>query len=100
MPVEPNWEQLLSGIDFTKLPEGDNKAPMMETVKKEPPESKMVGRKVFVQKVVTEVWIYTDIEGKSFGHQGIQDIVVVGEMQYDDAIKLIGERKTRRRKSG
>lgn len=97
---EPNWDYLLYGIDFDKLPEGGQKAPEMETQKKELQPSKMAGKKVFVQKIVTEVWVYTDTEGKTFGHQGIQDIIVVGEMEYEEALKMIGERKTRRRKSG
>ena len=72
----------------------------MELLPEKEKAQKVAGKQVFVQKIITEVWVYTDIDGKSFGHQGIQDIVVVGEMSYEDAIKMIGERKRRKRKSG
>lgn len=99
MGTESSWEYLLHGIDFT-LP-GTKGPPDMEN---EYISDKLIpqkaGRKVFVQKIITEIWVYTDIEGKAFGHQGIQDIIIVGEMDYDEAIKLIGERKNKKRRSG
>jgi hypothetical protein len=94
---EADWDKLLNGIDFT-LP-GTQGPPESEKVKSLE-VSRMTGRKVFVQKIITEVWIYTDSEGKAFGHQGMQDIIIVGEMPYEEAIKMIGERKNKRRRSG
>jgi hypothetical protein len=94
---ESDWNKLLAGIDFT-LPEGGSPPSIEKTPSKE--ASRMAGKKVFVQKIITEVWLYTDVEGKAFGHQGLQDIIIVGEMPYDEAIKMIGERKNKRRRSG
>jgi hypothetical protein len=82
------------------LLDGKGEAPEQEKIKPEIQPSKMAGKKVFVQKIITEVWVYTDVEGKAFGHQGIQDIVIVGEMPYEDALKMVADRKAKKRRSG
>lgn len=56
-------------------------------------------RTVFVQKIITEVWIYTDIDSKTFGNQTIQDLAVLGEMSYADLLKQINAKKQRRRRN-
>lgn len=93
---ESDWRNIINGIDID-LPSGSDAPQIEKTGSKE--ASRMQGRKVFVQKIITEVWLYTDIDGKAFGHQGVQDIVIVGEMPYDEAIKMIGEKKNRKRRN-
>lgn len=97
MASESNWDKLLKGIDFD-LSDGQG-PPDLEKLKSLE-NQKMSGKKVFVQKIITEVWVYTDIEGKTFSHQGIQDIAIAGEMLYEDVIKLIEERRNKKNKRG
>lgn len=91
----PDWENMLKGIDFN-LPDGE-KPPSMEEISK---PSKKLPSRVFVQKVITEVWVYTDLEGKTFGHQGVQDVVILGDMDFNEVLKMIEQRKNKRRRSG
>lgn len=100
MEEDTRWRDLLKGIEFD-LPDTGDKAPDIEAEKQ--PKSKeaevLANKKVFVQKIITEVWVYTDIENKNYGQTSIQDITVLGEMDYEDAIKLINIRKNRRKKN-
>jgi hypothetical protein len=98
MPDEPqDLQKWLKGIEWT-LPTDGTGPPDMESehpIEEEPKEEE---RKVFVQKVISEIWVYTDIDKKTFGQRAFQDIVILGEMSYDEAIKMIEDKKRRRRK--
>lgn len=68
-------------------------APAMESI---PPEKLITLKgRYFVQKMVTEIYLYTDMEGKMFGQQTFQDLTLLGEMPSEKLIKLI-ERQRRK----
>jgi hypothetical protein len=91
------WERLLSGLNFDGLASEKIGPTEMEFDRPTSKEAATLkGKKVFVQKLVSEIWIYTDINGKSFGHKGSQDIIVVGEIDYEEALKLMGKAKARK----
>jgi hypothetical protein len=86
-PPSEHWEKMLTGIDFSSL------APAPKEI--DPKKNE----RVFVQKIVTEVYIFTDTDAKTYGSGTVQDIVVLGEMDKEAALKIIADRKGRRRKS-
>lgn len=94
------WGPFLEGIPSDILPDGTG-PPAMEFEGPTTKEAeKLKGKKVFVQKLITEIWMYTDIEGKTFSHKGTQDIIIAGEMDYEEALKLIeGTNQKKRRNS-
>lgn len=102
MPNEPPnlWELYLKDFNFDDLKNEKIGPPEIEFERPTTKEvAKLKGKKVFVQKLITEIWIYTDLDGKTFAHKGTQDIVVAGEMDYEEALKLIGGPKTKRSKN-
>ena len=52
----------------------------------------------FVQKVITEVYIYTNREGQSFGEHTFQDMIILGEMNKDKLTKLLEKQREKRNK--
>lgn len=94
MTNEPlDLNKLLQGIDID-LPE-DGRQPPQEYQKE---EEESPDATVFLQKIITEIWIYTDVEGKTYGTSSNQDIHILGEMPHSEALKLIQTKKTRRRR--
>lgn len=90
-------EKLLRGIDLSLIPSNGTGSTAEEAI---PEEIEIVEEpKVFLQKLVTEVWIYTDLDKKTVGSASIQDIVILGEMDQSAAMKLIQDRRNRKKKS-
>lgn len=52
----------------------------------------------FVQKVITEVYIYTNRKGQTFGDHTFQDMVLLGEMKKDKLEKLLERQREKRNK--
>ena len=52
----------------------------------------------YVQKVITEIYIYTDRAGQAFGEHTFQDMVLLGEMKKDKLVKLIERQREKRDK--
>lgn len=52
----------------------------------------------FVQKVITEVYIYTNRQGQTFGDHTFQDMVILGEMKKDKLEKLLERQREKRNK--
>ena len=74
--------------------EGDD-APQMEKI----PKKKPAGRKFFVQKIVTEVYVYTDLEAQGFSDATFQELTILGEMSEAKLKKLLGA-QARKRNNG
>ena len=90
------WEKYLENIEFT-LPSDGISAPEQEKEKSEPDPTSQ--KKVFLQKIISEIWIYTDLEGKAFAQKGIQDIYVLGEMTIEEAMKIIGDQQNKKKRN-
>jgi hypothetical protein len=75
------------------LPEDGVSAPDLETF----PIQKLDLPVYQVQKIMTEVYVYTDMKGMQYGSKTFQDIMILGEMTKDQ-IDVIVEAKKRKRK--
>lgn len=53
---------------------------------------------VFVQKVVTEMYIFTDSQNQVFGEHTFQDMVILGNMSKDKLTKLLNRQRRKRDK--
>ena len=53
---------------------------------------------LFVQKIVTEVYIYTDSKQQVFGEHTFQDMVILGNMSKDKLTKLLNRQKRKHEK--
>lgn len=100
--MEP-WQNLIKNIEVD-LPVNGKTAPSQEYIAKEIIKKKVRKTtanndpKVIVQKINTEVWIYTDTEGKTVATMCLQDIAELGEMAKSEALKMINARKAQRKK--
>lgn len=52
----------------------------------------------FVQKIITEVYIYTNREGQTFGDHTFQDMVILGEMSKSKLSRLLERQREKRNK--
>jgi hypothetical protein len=90
MADEAMWKKVINNLHAV-FPETGESPPNMEMIPSVPLEGK-----VFVQKVVTEIYVYTDINNKIFGQQAFQDVTILGEMDIDKLIKMLNRQKKRR----
>jgi len=91
MSKEPNWDHMFQGIDFSALDAAPKEPALVE-------QGIKIEDKVFVQKLTTETWIFTDLSNNTFGQSVIQDVTIIGEMTKEAYAKMVQQRKTRRRK--
>lgn len=84
-----DWSAFVNSID-SDLPEEGFSPPSMEVI-----EVKKRGRKAQprfqVQKIVTEVIVYTDMSSKKFGEKTFQHIILFGEMTQGKLERMIAE---------
>lgn len=87
-----DWRTLINSAynEIDDLQEDGSSPPKLELI-----ETKKRGRKpqprFQVQKIVTEVIIYTDTSNKKFGEKTFQHIILFGEMTQNKLEKLITE---------
>jgi hypothetical protein len=98
--LEDEFRKLVNHLP--SLPEDGSAAPNMENDKTEESESIRDGESpVVLQKILTEIYIYTSADDKNmwYGQQSIQDVYLLGKMRLAEAHKIIqGAKKKRRRK--
>jgi len=78
------WRRYVNSLP--ELDEDGDDAPQMEKMAK---KKKTARRKFFVQKIITEVIVYTDIEGQGFAEATNQKLVLLGEMSQGQLNKLL-----------
>lgn len=87
MAADFDWSAFVNSID-SDLPEDGTGPPSTETI-----EVKKRGRKpqprYQVQKLITEVIVYTDTNNKTFGTQTFQQMLMFGEMTQGKLNKFI-----------
>lgn len=99
MPVSDDaiWRKLVNSFD--ELPEDGSKAPSIETIKPFAEDPKpLTDGQVFVQKVVTEMYIFTDVNEQTFGEHTFQDMVILGNMSKEKLAKLLNRQRAKREK--
>lgn len=81
------WRQF---IDTLSVPDEGDDAPDIESIAK---KKRAPARKFFVQKIVTEVYVYTDIENHVFAENTFQDLIILGEMSEAKLNKILDKRR-------
>jgi hypothetical protein len=97
MANEDMWRQVVNNLRAGDLPDDGITSPELEAVP--PPREKLNEgkQKLFIQKLVTEVYVYSDVDKKVYGQQTFQETYVLGEMTADKFLRLI--EKERRKKA-
>lgn len=85
------WRVLVNSLP--EIPEDGTSAPDMENFKK-----KSTSRKFRVQKIVTEIYVYTDLQDQAFSEMCFQDLYLLGEMSEAKLKKLLAAETKRRQK--
>jgi hypothetical protein len=85
------WRALVNSLPET--PEDGEDAPSMEKIPK-----KRGSRKFFVQKIVTEIYVYTDLQDQKFSEACFQDLYLLGEMTEAKLNRLLLSESKRREK--
>jgi hypothetical protein len=91
------WRKVLDGISGDMPTDGAG-PPKDEEIQKKPLRD---GESpVTLQKIITEVYIYTSTNDKDlwFGSQTLQDVQVLGAMRLADAHKVIETARKKRRR--
>lgn len=93
---EENWRKLVN--DLPDLPEDGAKPPDMEKIKQ--PSIKDGESPVVLQKIITEVYVYTSLNSDDlyFASQAYQDVQILGNMRLSEAEKIINSAKKKRRR--
>lgn len=94
---EDMWRTLVNNLKTPELPSAGLPAPALEYIP-EPKDSNRLEQKVFVQKVVTEVFVYTDLDSKTFGQSSLQTTYILGEMTIKKLLTTIEREKRKKSK--
>lgn len=84
--LEP-WREFIESLD---VPDEGESPPEMETIVK---KKRTPGRKYVVQKIITEMYVYTDIENHAFAETTFQDMYILGEMTEAKLNRIISKRR-------
>lgn len=85
-------------LDKVEMPNEGVDPPSMEKIKEPVQDGESP---VLLQKIVTEVYVYTHLDGDGswYGSKSFQDVQIIGQMRLADAAAIINaQRKKRRRK--
>ncbi len=100
MPDDDMWRKLINSYT-TDLPEDGTGPSTLETITPfavDSDDDEDMGDDLFVQKVVTEMYIYTDSQNHVFGEHTFQDMVILGNMSKDKLTRLLNRQKRKREK--
>jgi hypothetical protein len=87
-PKDQNiWKNVINNIESEELPENGVGPPTMEKISA-PKKVRDGNTKVFVQRIKTIVYIYTDRQGKQYGEQSYQNLSTMGETTIFEALNM------------
>jgi len=88
IPKDPNiWKNLIDNLPPSEnLPENGISAPAIETIEPKIKKINDGNAKVFVQRIKTIVYLYTDRQGKHYGEQSYQNLTTMGEIPLSEAL--------------
>lgn len=86
------WRALVNSLP--EISEDGVDAPDMEKI----PKKRSGARKFNVQKIVTEIYVYTDLQDQMFSEVCFQDLYLLGEMSETKLKKLLAAESKRREK--
>jgi hypothetical protein len=87
------WKDVINGIEAEDLPENGKPAPVLENIK-----GLVRLKNLTVQKLVTEVYIYTDMDNEVQGEVTFQSATLFGKMTVKEFNELIKEARRNRAK--
>lgn len=91
MNSEEFWRKTINSMKDDPLNEGIG-PPEVETIPpvvKAPRRKRSEGsRQVTVQKIVTTVYVFTDLEGKAYTSTTSQNLYILGKMSLEEGLKL------------
>lgn len=86
---EEFWRKAINEMTAS-LPEDGNESPELESIKSKK-KTNDGARKVVVQKVITQVYIFTDVTGKMYTSNTSQKMQILGTMSLQRALKIAQE---------
>ena len=86
-----NLEPWREYIETLNMPDEGEEAPEIESIVKK--KRATPGRKFMVQKIVTEIYVYTDIENHAFAESTFQELFLLGEMTEAKLNRILSKRK-------
>lgn len=81
------WKNLINNIEGD-IPTTGEGPPELEKIDPPPKRVRDGNTKVFVQRIKTIVYIYTDKRGKQYGEQSYQNLSTMGEMTIFEALNM------------
>ena len=83
------WRKTINEMSAS-LPDDGDKAPEIESIKpkKQAEDGK---RKVLVHKVITQIYVFTDMDGKVYTANTSQKMQILGTMTLAKALKIAQE---------
>lgn len=86
---EEFWRKAINEMSTT-LPDDGNDPPEIESI--QPEKKKTDGNtKVIVHKIITHIYVFTDIKGKAYTSTTSQKMQVLGSMPLSKALKIAQE---------
>lgn len=87
---EDFWRKTINQMT-NSLPDDGKEPPKIEEI---PAKKKRINdgsRKVLVQKIITQIYVFTDPSGKMYTTNATQHLHVLGEMTLEQGLKLAQE---------
>lgn len=81
------WRNLVNSMS-QDLPESGASPPLIEKISQPPHKIKDGSQKVYVQRLKTIIYIYTDRQGHAYGEQSYQNMMTIGEVSFAEAINM------------
>ncbi len=89
---EEFWRDAINNLNAVS-PEVGQEPPEIEFVNPKK-ELKEGDRQVLVQKIITRIYTFTDIDGKVFASQSAQSVHILGKMTLEEGLKRAQEDKS------
>ena len=87
------WKKIINSLDVEDLTEGTTAPPEELSTHKSEQIDEEDDRKVIVQKIITEAYIYSDLNKNTFLPQAIQQFTPMGEMTRAQFFELVRNRR-------
>ena len=87
---EDFWRKTINKM-VNELPEDGKDSPEVESIKPPTPRVRKVSdgaRKVMVHKIITSIYVMTDVKGKMYTSHAHQNMHILGEMTLEQALKI------------
>lgn len=91
MGDENVWRKWINGLKVDDLPQIGKDPTNLESLATPAKETKLQ-----VQKIVTVVYVFTELDKQIFGEKAYQDVQVLGEMTPQEFVKLLEKERKRR----